>query len=271
MYDHAVEFLSLSFDRMLTMYQRFAASSSEETLLDAIVAVVRSEFSRVAVFSVQPDSFEGVSQDGFAAALDFSQLAIPRALDTVLAQAVMSNQVEVLAGADLMASGGPLFGGTPTVALALPIAAGAEPIAVVYADDSDQPNRELATPELRQKFADLVRQQATPFLARIMADRRQLADLDDYAAVLIKHLASMHAADVKARVPERDRQQRLSQNLEYARRLYAQRAQKQGPHAAARLDERLAATADAKRNSAFGRDLLTITRTQETTGAAVRQ
>lgn len=257
-YEHAVAFLSLAFDRLLAMYERFASGSSAEQVLDAIVAVLRTEFSRVVLFRVHSNVFEGVCQEGFKPAMDLSRLAIPRAMDSLLARAVSSNEVEMVAGPELAGAGTAPFGGSPTVAVAMPVGIDGEPLGVVYGDDSDQPHRELVSPELRQKFAELVRQQVTPFLARIAADRKRLADMDDYAAMLLKHLQSTHAADVRALMPERERQQRLTQNLEYARRLFAQRAQTHGPRAVALLDQRLAALSDAQPPSVLSRDLAAV-------------
>lgn len=255
LYEQAVAFLEVAVDRLLALYQRFASGRTEEDLLEAVAAAVRTEFSRVVLFKVQPNAFEGVCQDGFGPSMDLSRLAIPRSMDSLLARAAASNEVEMLAGPGLTGADVAPFGGTPTVALALPIEIDGEPVAVLYADDVDQPHRELTSPDLRLKFAELVRQQATPFLTRIAAERRRLAELDEYAAVLLKHLQTTHAADVRSLMPERERQLRLSQNLDYARRLYAQRAQAHGPRAAGLLEQRVASVADAQAASVLGRDL----------------
>jgi hypothetical protein len=110
--------------------------------------------------------------------------------------------------------------------------------------------------ELRVKFAELVRRQAVPYFIRVRAKERTLADLNDYAATFLKHLQSTHAADVRGGMASVERQTRLGGNLEYARRLYAQRASPHGAHAASLLETSLRTLLDAQRESTFAKDLM---------------
>ena len=254
-YQHAVAFLSLSFDRLLALYQRFAACTTTDQILDAVVATLGAEFSRVVLFNVTANRLEGTRQIGFTPPIDTSRVVIPRAMDSVLARAVAADRAEIVPGQELTEAADTPFGGTPSVVLALPLSVGGEPFAVLYADDSEQPNRELVNPDLRLKFAELVRQQVAPFLARIAAERRRFTDLEDYAAVLVRHLQSTHAADVRASMAAGERRKRLEQNVEYARRLFAQRADSQDPRAGGLLEDRLHQVIEAERPTAFGGDL----------------
>ena len=251
-YQHAVAFLQLAFDRMLALYQRFSSAKTADKVLDAVVATLASEFSRVVVFQVTPNRLECARQVGFNPPIDVKRVVIPRALDSVLARAVESNRVEMLAGEELTQVADTPFGGTPTVVLALPISSDGEPTAVLYADDADQPNRELVSPDLRLKFAELLRQQVGPFLARLAMERKRLADLEEYAAVVIRHLQSTHAADVRASMAEGERRKRLGQNVEYARQLFAHRAD---PKSGGLLEDRLRDAADVKPQTTFATDL----------------
>ena len=254
-YQHAVAFLSISLDRLLALYQGFAAGTQVDEVLDAVVASMATEFSRVVLFRVNSNHLEGVREVGFQPPMDMSRVVIPRAMNSLVPRAAASDRIEILTRQQFTDAADTPFGGTPNVVVALPLAVDGEPVAVVYADDADQPHRELVSPDVRRKFAELVRQQAAPFLARLAGERKQLADLDEYAAVLLKHLQSTHATDVRSSTPKDERHKRLSDNLEYARRLFAQRAHAQGPTAAALFDERLRAVVSDQSATAFGRDL----------------
>ena len=255
-YQHAVAFLSLSFDRMLALYQRFSAGTTTEAILDAVVVTLATEFSRVVLFKVTPNRLESIRQVGFNPTIDMSRVAFPRAMDSVLARAVASNRVEMLSGEELTDAADTPFGGTPTVVLALPVGLNGEPMAVLYADDADQPNRELVNPELRLKLAELVRQQVTPFVSRIATEQKRLTDLDEYATVLVRHLQSTHAADVRTTMAEGERHKRLGQNIEYARQLFAQRADGQGTRAGGLFEDRLREAIEAHPPTTFSRDLV---------------
>jgi hypothetical protein len=131
---------------------------------------------------------------------------------------------------------------------------------VVYADDSGRPHSEFGKPELRTKFAELVRRQAVPILARLVAEARTFAELDEYAALLVTELEQTYAADFEAAkdAPDKERQQQLKDNLDYARRLYAQRAPAEGPRAKALFDRKSSAAVDARKSTPFGRDLAVV-------------
>jgi hypothetical protein len=152
------------------------------------------------------------------------------------------------------------FGGDPEFGLALPIIVGDQPLAVVYADDSGGPHSEFGKPELRSKFAELVRRRALPILTRVVAQAKALAELDEYSALLLTEIEHIYAADLDAakETPDAERQHQLMENTDYARRLYAQRAASEGPWAAGLFEQRLFTAAEARNGTRFGRDLAAV-------------
>jgi predicted nucleic acid-binding Zn-ribbon protein len=256
---HAGAFLSLSLDRLLSLDESAAASKTEDVLA-AIVDALALQFSRVALFRVQSNRLEGVRQVGFDLQADISQVLIPRTLDSLVTQAVASAQIETRTGQELKNSKLP-FGGSPEFGLALPVVIGDEPLAVVYADDSGGPHSEFGKPELRSKFAELVRRHAVPILARLVAEARVLAELDEYATLLLTELEQTYTADFEAAkdIPEAERRRQLKDNLDYARRLYGQRAEPEGARAAAVFEQRLFAAIESRKASPFGHDLAAVT------------
>jgi len=252
--EHAALFLSSSLDRLLAMYLTVASSATIDDVLAAVVDALAVLFPRVALFGVQSNHLEGVRQVGFDLRADISQVLIPRTLDSLMAQAAASARIETRAAAELAGTSVP-FGGTPDFALALPFVIDGQPLAVVYADDAEQPHREFANAELRLKLAQLLQCHAIPLLTRLAAEARALAELDAYATLLLNELEQTYAGNVAADTPDADRQQPLKENLEYARRLYAERVAAEGPQTAGLFEQRLLATAASRAATPFGRDL----------------
>jgi hypothetical protein len=255
---HAAAFLSASLDRLLAMYLSVASGATVDDVLAAVVEALAVQFSRVALFRVQGNHLEGVRQIGFDLRADISQVLIPRTLDSLLTQAVASARIETRSASELADTSGTPFGGTPDFALALPIVIDGQSLAVVYADDSDQPHREFAKSELRLKFAQLLQCQAVPLLTRLSAEAKALAELDEYATLLVNELEQTYAADVKVagETSDAERRKRLRDDIEYARRLYAQRAASEGPRAAALFEQRLLAVVEGRSATPFGRDIV---------------
>jgi len=254
----AAAFLSGSLDGLLAMYLTVARGATIDDLLAVVVETLAPQFSRVALFRVQANHLEGVRQIGFDLRADISQVLIPRTLDSLVTQAVTSGHIEMRSGKDTADTSGMPLGGTPTFALALPMVIDGEALAVVYADDSGQADREFVTSEVRLAFAQLLQSQANPLLTELSAEAKALAELDEYATLLLTELEHTYAAGVKAAGESSDAERRkhLRDDIEYARRLYGQRAASQGPRAAALFERRLAAAVDAHSATAFGRDIL---------------
>ncbi len=250
---HAVTFLSRSLDRLRACSDVLADASTADELFAALVTVFASEFSRVALFSVKHNRLEGIRQVGFEAQPDMSQLLIPRTLDSLLTRAAVSGHIETLAGGELDDASGSPFGGTPGSVWAIPIEVDGTAVAVIYADDSDQARTEFGNLELRTKFADLLSKHAGSALARLPAASHESPDLREYAGRLVSELESMYAADVSMGRKKDELRNRLRDNLECARRMYAERIASETGAVATLLEEHLAVT--AKSGTDFAKEL----------------
>ncbi len=255
---HAGGFLATALDRLFAMYQVADNAATMEQVLAAIVDAVATQFPRVALFRVHDKRLEGVRQTGFDLNADISQVLIPRTLDSLVTQAVGSGHVETRSGKKVAETSGMPFTGTPQYALAVPIIVDGEALAVVYADDSGQTEREFAREELRVTFAQLVQRQVVPLLARLVAEAKVIAELDQYAGLLVKELQQTYDAELKAggNASEADRRKDLRDNLEYARQMYAQRAAAEGPKAAPLFEQKLLGIVEAHSDTPFARDIV---------------
>ena len=100
---------------------------------------------------------------------------IPTTVDSLMTRAVNSRTTQTfLAGSSDEPCAVP-FGGTPACAVALPLISGDNPVAVVYADDSDQLEFGSVPAELLVKFAELVWQHAILVLQRASTAQKMLA------------------------------------------------------------------------------------------------
>jgi len=111
---------------------------------------------------------------------------------------------------------------------------------------------------LRRKFADLLRQQAIPLLLRLPSELKVVAEFREYATRLVAELENMYAADVGAKKKGEELRRRLKDNVECARGIYAHRVAAEAPSAGALIEEELAAVVNAKRGTAYGRDLSAV-------------
>jgi chromosome segregation ATPase len=259
---HAVTFLSRSLDRLRACSDELADASSADELFAALVTVFASEFSRVALFSVKHNRLEGIRQVGFEAQPDMSQLLIPRTLDSLLTRAVVSGHIETLAGGELDDASGSPFGGTPGSVWAIPIEVDGAAAAVIYADDSDQARTEFGNLELRTKFADLLSKQAGAALARLPV-AHESPDLREYAGRLVSELESMYGADVSMGRKKDELRSRLRDNLDCARRMYAERIASETGAVAALLEDHLAAV--ARTGTDFAKELGKLLKGRDTT------
>jgi hypothetical protein len=263
---HAVTFLSRSLDRLRACSDALADASTADELYAALVTVFASEFSRVALFSVKHNRLEGMRQVGFEAQPDMSQLLIPRTLDSLLTRAAQSGHIETLAGGELDDASGSPFGGTPGSVWAIPVEVDGAAVAVIYADDSDQARTEFGNQELRTKFADLLSRHAGAALARLPAAAQESPDLREYARRLVDELESMYGADVSMGRKKEELRSRLRDNLECARRMYAERIASESTAVGALLEEQLVAT--AKTGTDFGKDLAKLLKGRDAPAAS---
>ena len=116
-------------DRMVSLFDASARAVSELAaardsgeLLKELVKRLSMQFSRVALFRVKGTRLEGEDQIGLDESADMSKLVIPTSVDSMLTRVMTSQAVESLHGDDVAVRSGTPFGGSPTSAVALPIA-----------------------------------------------------------------------------------------------------------------------------------------------------
>ena len=236
-----------------------ATASSITDLLAALVQLLAGEFSRVALFRVKANRLQGEHQVGFDLTTDVTKLVLPLSVDSLITRAVTSGVTEHVTGAELDDSNRAPFGGTPTMALALPIVFQGETLAVVYAD-SDRPEseRDRAGHEASAGFATLLVRTTTVLLMRLSQELKTLNELREYASMLLQEAQEMYSADMEADRSADERRSRLKDTIDCARQLYAQRASMEGPAAALLLDDRIVAAIETESDTPFGQDLAAI-------------
>jgi chromosome segregation ATPase len=245
-------------DRLLNVFQKLEQSRAVRDVLAAVVDGLASEFARVAVFEVNNNHLEILRQLGFDSDRDMSKVAIPLGIESLLTDAVTTGRIQSLSGPELADNNRPLFGGTPSFILVLPIAVGDQVLAVVYADDSDPARTEPSSPQNHVKFAQLLLWHAVPRLPRLIREERERADLHEYAAHLVQQIQDSYDADGRMGRTGDDLVKRLAENVKCARQMYEGRAGEL-PDSDAIFDERLAALADEARTSPFGNHLAAAT------------
>jgi hypothetical protein len=245
-------------DRLLGSFQRLGTTKTFDDVLAALVDGIAQEFTRVALFQVNGNRLEGVQHVGFDFDNDMSKVVVPLGMDSMLTHAVRSGRVQGFTAGELTDSSRALFGGSPSFVLVLPIAVAGEILAVLYADDSDQPQIEFATPERKVKFAQILLWHAAPKLPKLVEEWKARAELREYATMLVNEIETMYAADRKAGKKTDQLQMRLAGNVEYARRLFAQRADLDASTGPSVLDEHFAAVIKAKSATPFGSDIAAV-------------
>jgi hypothetical protein len=240
----------------------FDALSTAMTIGDVLATLgeqLAAEFPRVALFRVKGNRLEGAHQIGFDLTNDIGKVMIPLAMDSLLTRAVTSGRTERLSGDALVDTSGLPFGGSPTFALAMPIVVDGEAIAIVYADDFAEPRVEArGADDVKVKFAEALRHHTVSLLMRLTSELKALAELRAYAGSLLTEIEQMYDSDVSAGKEGEELKKRLLANLDYARSIYANRAQFESPAASALLDAQLGAMVDSHRDSAFGHDLAVV-------------
>lgn len=254
---HAVPSDSL-LEGLLGGFEALAGATSVSDVLATLVEQLAAEFPRVALFKVSGNRLQGEHQIGFDLKRDIAKLVMPLGMDSLLTRAASSGRVGQMSGEELADGSRAPFTGSPTIALALPVVAGGETLAVVYADDSGQRDAEEGGHQSRAKFAEALLQHAVALLMRLTAELKTRAELRAYAASLLNEIEQMHVADVKAGKSGQELRHRLKANVEYARSIYASRVAFECPDAAALIDDQLAVRIDAARKEPFGRDLAAV-------------
>jgi hypothetical protein len=243
-------------DRLLATFQQLRRCDTARDVLTALVDGLATEFTRVALFSVTGNHLEGMHQVGFDFKSDISKVVIPMTMDSLLTQAVSSGRVQGFRGNELTDSSCAPFGGSPAFVLTLPIAVRDETLAVIYADTGDE--QAGATPDRGVKFAELLLWHAVPMLAKLSAELESVAELRNYATLLLNEIEYMYTADVTSGTEGDELRTHLRDNLDCAKRLYSQRIESEGLTGAPALDEQLASFIDSKAGTPFGQDLAIV-------------
>jgi chromosome segregation ATPase len=250
-----VERMGSLLDASIQSIDELSASASVTDLLASLVRQLSVEFSRVALFRVKGNRLEGEYQIGFDDTTDITKLVLPLNVDSLITRAAGSGLVEQLRGHELDDSSRAPFAGSPTAAMALPVAFQGETIAVVYADSD---HIETQTFDAGAAFARLMAKATSVLLMRLSQELKTLNELREYAAMLLQEAEQMYSADQETDRSDDERRSRLQDTVDCARQLYAQRAALEGPAAASLLDDRIAALVDGDESSAFARDLAAI-------------
>jgi DNA repair exonuclease SbcCD ATPase subunit len=175
LHQQAVARTALPLDELLAVFGSLASASTPSAVLTTVVSALGREFSRVALFRVRGGRLECVSHVGFEFEGDVAKVVIPTTVDSLMTRAVNARRTQTFVAASGDESCPVPFGGAPACAVALPLISGDAPVAVVYADDSDQLEFGSVPSELLVKFAELVWQHAILVLQRASAAQKMLA------------------------------------------------------------------------------------------------
>jgi len=241
-------------DLQLDAARHLANAHTVGDVLAALVDCLAQDLGRAALFSVKEGRLEGVRQVGFELSNDISKLVVPLGIYSVLSDAVSSGHVQGLLGPGLTAGTRALFGGKPSFALVVPVVVNGEPLAVVYADDSDQQSSASVAPEQRMKLAELLLCLVVPRLPRLLAAERATAELATYTGQLLARIEQSYAADRGNNLTGQRLQARVIQNLSEAREIF-QQATMSLREAPAIFEQQLSAALRLHAGTPFGRDL----------------
>jgi hypothetical protein len=235
-----------------------AGATTIAALLTALAKQLASQFPRVALFRVKGNRLEGEQNVGFDQK-DVTKLVIPLNMDSMITRVVNSGAVESAIGSAIEEAGGPPLGGSPAIAIALPIVIQGETIAVVYADDAGHkgPARDKESYAASVGFARLMLKQTGVLLMRLTHELKTLTELRNYATMLLQEAEQMYGGDSDAGRSAEERRSRLKDTLECARQLYAQRAALEGDAAVGLLDDQITAIVKAQATP-FAKDLAAV-------------
>jgi hypothetical protein len=254
--EHSAASLALPLDELLTVFNAMKKAETGPELITSLLNGLCREFSRVALFHVDGTRLIAAQRLGFEDSDTSRPTRLPA--DSILTRAVATGQLEsAMPGVRGEPDTSLPFGGTPGCALAIPIVIQGKTAAVIYADDSDHVEFASAAPQVRVKFAELLQQYALLVLVRISVEQKTTQDLRGFAAALVAELEYTYTVEAEAGRNRLECQGRLKDALLNARKKFADRAAGDS-QAAGLFDDQLAATLNAKKESAFGRDLAAL-------------
>ena len=219
-------------DRLFGAMRAMDAAKSLTEILSVLVQAAATEASRAAVFIGHGDHLQGHKAIGFTTEVGAHRVAATGA--GLLAQAVERREVVMSSREPGLEP--PAFAGQPAgqASIALPIAIGGEPVAVLYADDGGSTNQ--IAPASWPEAVQILGSHAASCLAHLTATRTAQAMRiagsgisDDegsakrYARLLVSEIKLYNEAAVRVGRENRDLLYRLRPEIERARRLYEER------------------------------------------------
>jgi hypothetical protein len=248
------------FDDLLAGFQALESAATMSDVLTTLVEQLAAQFARVALFRVRKSHLQGEHQIGFDLKTDIGKVVLPLGMDSLPARAVSSGLIERLSDDELKDGAGAPFSGSPRFALAIPVTAAGETLAVVYADDAGggKSRRGNDQSAVAARFAEAMLYHAVALLMRMTNELKARAELQTYAQSLIHELEQMYSADVQSGKQGDDLQTRLQGNLEYARSIFESRVALEGGGAAALLDDEIAALLESTSDTPFAQHLAAI-------------
>lgn len=244
-------------DDLLSSFQALASATTISDILTTLVEQLAAQYPRVALFRVKKNHLQGEHQIGFDLKTDIAKVMMPLGMDSLLARAASTGLIERLTAEELKDSSRAPFSGNPRSALAIPVIAAGETLAIVYADDVGAPKQKRsADADVAQaRLAEAMQQHAIALIMRMTNELKVRSELQAYAQSLLRELEQMYAADQQAGKAGDDLRGRLKGNLEYARSIFESRVTLEGGDAATLLEDELTATIEGESSTPFGRDL----------------
>jgi hypothetical protein len=248
------------FDDLLAGFQALESAATMSDVLTTLVEQLAAQFPRVALFRVRKSHLQGEHQIGFDLKTDIGKVMLPLGMDSLPVRAVSSGLIERLSGDELKDGARAPFSGSPRFALAVPIIAAGETLAVVYADDAGgTKNRRTGDGSVAAaRFAEAMQYHAVALLMRMTNELKARAELQTYARSLLRELEQMYASDEQAEKSADELRIRLKGNLEYARSIFESRVALEGGDAAALLDDEIGALLDTGQDTPFARHLAAV-------------
>ncbi len=219
-------------DRLFGAMRAMDAAKSLTDILTVLVQAAATEAVRAAVFIGHGDHLQGHKAIGFPGEIGTHRVA---ATGTgLLAQAV--ERREAVLGSREPALEPPAFSGLPAgrASIAVPIAIGGEPVAVLYADGGGSTDQ-IAPPSWPEAV-QILGSHAASCLAHLTATRAAQAlrfaaggatdaegSAKRYARLLVSEIKLYNEAAVRVGRENRDLMYRLRPEIERARRLYEER------------------------------------------------
>jgi len=233
-------------------FERVAAATTIDDVLEAAVAGLAQRLARVALFGVRDTRLLPVAHRGFDANSGLDKVVVPLGVDSFLSSAAHTTELRVLRDGEQ--TGAAPFGGSPQFVLIAPITARGELVAVLYADDSgatlgsSDADESLSVARVLLAYTSLRLEQLT-------IELKAAAELRAYAQMLVDEAEYVYQSDVAGSRPDHERTHRLVENLRCARQIYGQRVTLEGPAAAALLEEVIGQTIERRSGTPFGREL----------------